>query len=209
MGPNSTLNLIGDRLIINDGNASHEFNLENMPYDTHGYVFYAEETYDPPTTPLDENGQGKPYAIYGYGAHLAEVGVDRRLGTVKVDRIIAAHDLGRAINPLLAEGQIEGGIAQGLGMALMEEYLPEKTEDLHNYLIPTVGDMPYIQSILIERTDAEGPMGAKGLGEHVLIPTAPAILNAIRHATGARINRLPALPHRVLAAIKEAGIQNA
>ena len=209
MGPNSTLNLIGDRLIINDGNASHEFNLENMPHDTHGYVFSAEETYDPPTTPLDENGQGKPYAIYGYGAHLAEVGVDRRLGTVKVDRIIAAHDLGRAINPLLAEGQIEGGIAQGLGMALMEEYLPEKTEDLHNYLIPTVGDMPYIQSILIERTDAEGPMGAKGLGEHVLIPTAPAILNAIRHATGARINRLPALPHRVLAAIKEAGIQNA
>ena len=209
MGPNSTLNLIGKRLIINDGNASHEFNLEKMPYDTLGYVFSAEETYDPPTTPLDENGQGKPYAVYGYGAQLAEVAVDRRLGTVKVNRIVAAHDLGRAINPLLAEGQIEGGIAQGLGMALMEEYLPEKTEDLHNYLIPTVGDMPDIHSILIERTDAEGPVGAKGLGEHVLIPTAPAILNAIRHAIGARINRLPALPHRVLAVIKEANIQDA
>ena len=164
----------------------------------------AEETYDPPTTPLDENGQGKPYAVYGYGAHVAEVEVDRRLGTIKVIRITAAHDVGRAINPLLAEGQIEGGIAQGLGMALMEEYLPQKTEDLHNYLIPTVGDMPEIQSILIEKTDPEGPMGAKGLGEHVLIPTAPAILNAIRDATGARLTRVPALPHRVRAAIQKA-----
>ena len=87
-------------------------------------------------------------------------------------------------------------------MALMEEYLPQKTEDLHNYLIPTVGDMPEIQSILIEKTDPEGPMGAKGLGEHVLIPTAPAILNAIRHATGARLTRVPALPHRVRAALQ-------
>ena len=126
------------------------------------------------------------------------------LGTVRVLRVTAAHDVGRAINPLLAEGQIEGGIAQGLGMALMEEYLPGITENLHDYLIPTIGDMPEIQSILIEKTDPEGPMGAKGLGEHVLIPTAPAILNAIRHATGARITRLPALPHRVLAAIKQA-----
>ena len=95
-------------------------------------------------------------------------------------------------------------IAQGLGMALMEEYIPQKTEDLHNYLIPTVGDMPEIHSILIEKTDPEGPMGAKGLGEHVLIPTAPAILNAIRHATGARLTRVPALPHRVRAAIQKA-----
>jgi aldehyde oxidoreductase len=71
-------------------------------------------------------------------------------------------------------------------------------------VIPTVGDMPEIQSILIEKTDPEGPMGAKGLGEHVLIPTAPGILNAIRHATGAKLTRLPALPHRVLAAIREA-----
>ncbi|MCB1312360.1 MAG: xanthine dehydrogenase family protein molybdopterin-binding subunit, partial [Sedimentitalea sp.] len=113
----------------------------------------------------------------------------------------------RVINPLLAEGQIEGGIAQGLGMALMEEYLPGRTDNLHDYLIPTVGDMPRIRSILVEVPDPEGPMGAKGLGEHVLIPTAPAILNAIRHASGARITRLPALPHRVLAAIRAAQAQ--
>ena len=145
-----------------------------------------------------------PYAVYGYGAQIAEVAVDMELGTVKVLHMTAAHDLGRVINPLLAEGQIEGGIAQGLGMALMEEFIPGRTANLHDYLIPTFGDMPEVTSILIEKPDPEGPMGAKGLGEHVLIPTAPAILNAIRHASGARITRLPALPHRVLAAIKAA-----
>ena len=127
-----------------------------------------------------------------------------RLGTVKVLDIHAAHDLGRVINPTLAEGQIEGGIAQGLGMALMEEYIPGRTENLHDYLIPTIGDIPEITSYLIEVPDPEGPFGAKGLGEHVLIPTAPAILNAIRDASGARITQLPALPYRVLQAIKEA-----
>ena len=86
----------------------------------------------------------------------------------------------------------------------MEEYLPGQTENLHNYLIPTIGDMPPVTSILIEKPDPEGPMGAKGLGEHVLIPTAPAILNAIRHASGARLTKVPALPHRVLAAIRDA-----
>ena len=138
---------------------------------------------------------------------MAEVEVDTKLGTVKVTNIVAAHDLGRVINPLLAEGQIEGGVAQGLGMALMEEYVPGRTANLHDYLIPTIGDMPPVQSILLEKTDPEGPMGAKGLGEHVLIPTAPAILNAIRHATGAKLTKLPALPHRVLRAIREAKVQ--
>ena len=89
----------------------------------------------------------------------------------------------------------------GLGMALMEEYLPDRP-NLHDYLIPTIGDVPEIEPILIEKPDPEGPSGARGLGEHTLIPTAPAILNAIRHATGAEITRLPALPHRVLAAIR-------
>lgn len=121
----------------------------------------SEETYDPPTQPLDENGQGKPYAVYGYGAQLAELDVDMVPGTVHVRGITAAHDLGRVIDPLLAEGQIEGGIAQGLGMALMEEYVPGRTENLHDYLIPTTGDMPEICSILIEKPDPEDPMGGK------------------------------------------------
>ena len=90
----------------------------------------------------------------------------------------------------------------GLGMALMEEYLPDRTANLHDYLIPTIGDVPEIIPILIEKPDPEGPSGARGLGEHTLIPTAPAILNAIRHATGAELDRLPARPDRVLAAIR-------
>ena len=90
----------------------------------------------------------------------------------------------------------------GIGMALMEEYLPDRTANLHDYLIPTIGDVPEIVPMLIEKPDPEGPSGARGLGEHTLIPTAPAILNAIRHATGAVIDRVPALPDRVLAAIR-------
>ncbi|MEM7525764.1 MAG: molybdopterin cofactor-binding domain-containing protein, partial [Pseudomonadota bacterium] len=204
MGPGAALSLDGPRLLVTDGADVATLDLSQQPPDANGYALSVEETYDPPTTPLDENGQGAPYAVYGYGAQLAELEVDRELGTVKVLRITAAHDLGRVINPLLAEGQIEGGIAQGLGLALMEEFVPGRTANLHDYLIPTVGDMPSITSILIEKPDPEGPMGAKGLGEHVLIPTAPAILNAIRHATGAEIAKTPALPHRVLAAIKRA-----
>ncbi len=203
-GPGAELRLQGGRLSVIDGDTEHAIALDEGA-DDNGYALSVEESYDPPTSPLDENGQGTPYAVYGYGAQLAEVEVDTKLGTVKVLRITAAHDLGRTINPLLAEGQIEGGIAQGLGLALMEEFIPGRTENLHDYLIPTIGDVPPIESILIEKTDPEGPMGAKGLGEHVLIPTAPAILNAIRHATGACVDRLPALPHRVLAAIKKKG----
>ena len=93
---------------------------------------------------------------------------------------------------LLVEGQIEGGIAQGIGMALMEEYLPGRTENLHDYLIPTIGDVPPIETHPGRGSAIrEGPFGAKGLGEHVLIPTAPAILNAIRHATGRAVTRVP------------------
>jgi aldehyde oxidoreductase len=83
--------------------------------------------FDPPTTPLDEDGQGVPYASYAFAAQMAEIAVDVRLGTVKVKRIIAAHDVGRAINPIQVEGQIHGGVAQGIGLALMEEYLPGRT----------------------------------------------------------------------------------
>jgi CO/xanthine dehydrogenase Mo-binding subunit/aerobic-type carbon monoxide dehydrogenase small subunit (CoxS/CutS family) len=178
--------------------------LSGLPEGPQGYVLMAEETYDPPTTPLDANGQGAAYAVYGWGAQIAEVAVDMALGTVRVVKITAAHDVGRAINPVLAEGQVQGGIAQGLGMALMEDYVAGRTENLHDYLIPTVGDMPEVETILVEVPDPEGPLGAKGLGEHALIPTAPAILNAIRDATGVWVTRLPALPHRVLAAIRGA-----
>ena len=161
--------------------------------------------YDPRTTPLDADGQGDPYETYAFGAQVALVEVDIELGTVRVLRVVAAHDVGRAINPPQVEGQIHGGIAQGLGLALMEAYVPGRTENLHDYLIPTVGDIPEIECLLVEDAEPAGPYGAKGVGEPALVPTAPAILGAIRHATGARITRLPATPDRVLAAIKVLG----
>lgn len=203
MGDGARLVLSGSVVMASEGGAQRVIDLAALPKDARGYALSAEETYDPPTSALDADGQGKPYAVYGYGAQMVELAVDTALGTVHLTRITAAHDLGRVINPQLAIGQIEGGIAQGIGLALMEEYIPGRTENLHDYLIPTTGDVPPIDSILIEVPDPEGPMGAKGLGEHVLIPTAPAILNAIRDATGAEVTRLPALPHRVLAAIRE------
>lgn len=199
------LSLGAGEIVVSDGDAPHRIDLTRMAPDAEGYVLRAEETYDPPTRPLDENGQGHPYAQFGYAAQLAVVEVDTALGTVRPLHFVAAHDVGRAINPMLVEGQIQGGIAQGLGMALMEEYLPGRTENLHDYLIPTIGDMPPVTSIIVEVADGHGPYGAKGLGEHVLIPTAPSLLNAIKHACGVRLTRVPVTPDRLRAAIKGAG----
>jgi CO/xanthine dehydrogenase Mo-binding subunit/aerobic-type carbon monoxide dehydrogenase small subunit (CoxS/CutS family) len=176
--------------------------LSLLPEDGDRCIVVGEGTYDPRTTPLDDDGQGIPYETYGFGAQLAIADVDLELGTTLVRRIVAAHDVGRAINPMLVEGQIHGGIAQGLGFALMEEYHAGLTDNLHDYLIPTFGDIPPIDVHLVEDTEPAGPFGAKGVGEPALIPTAPAILSAIRHATGARIDQLPATPYRVLAAIQ-------
>lgn len=200
-GDGARLSLSAGVLTIEEGPVTRAIKVRGLPPDTHGNALTAEATYDPPTTALDARGQGAPYALYGFGAQMVELEVDQALGTVKLLKITAAHDVGRAINSQLATGQIEGGIAQGIGLALMEEYLPGRTENLHDYLIPTVGDVPPITSLLIEVPHPEGPFGAKGLGEHVLIPTAPAILNAIRHACGATLTQVPALPHRVRAAM--------
>lgn len=197
----ASLSLEGTSLTVSDGGASHVIDLAALAPDADGLVLTGEGTFDPPTEKLDANGQGIPYATYGFGAQMAEVEVDTRLGTVKVLKIIAAHDVGRAINPMLLEGQIEGGIAQGLGLALMEEYIPGRTENLHDYLIPTAGDIPPIETIIIEDAEPLGPFGAKGIGEQALIPTAPAILCAIRHATGVTLRQVPATPDRVRAAI--------
>jgi CO/xanthine dehydrogenase Mo-binding subunit len=164
-------------------------------------VLVGHGRFDPDTTPLDGDGQGVPYQTYAFGAQIAVVDVDPELGTVNVRRIVAAHDVGRAINPTQVEGQIHGGIAQGLGFALMEAYVPGRTENLHDYLIPTVGDMPEIECLLIEDPEPSGPYGAKGVGEPALVPTAPAILGGIHDAVGVRITRLPASPDRVRAAI--------
>jgi CO/xanthine dehydrogenase Mo-binding subunit/aerobic-type carbon monoxide dehydrogenase small subunit (CoxS/CutS family) len=200
-GENAEIQFRDHRLEVEEDVRKWVIDLAQLPLDEFGYVATAEATFDPPTSPLDENGQGVPYAVFGFGAHLAEIAVDTELGTVQVLKITAAHDVGRAINPTLIEGQIEGGAAQGLGQALMEEFFPGKGENLHDYLIPSVGDMPPVESILIEDPSPVGPFGAKGIGEQAVIPTAPAILNAIHDATGVRIRRVPATPDRIRAAI--------
>ncbi|MEO0427119.1 MAG: molybdopterin cofactor-binding domain-containing protein [Pseudomonadota bacterium] len=206
LGEDGSVRLEAGRLVLSaQGQPERVLDPATLPEGPGGYVIEVAETYDPPTTALDVDGQGAPYAVWGYAAQIAELSVDTALGTVRLHRITAAHDVGRCINPLLAEGQVEGGVAQGIGMALMEEFVPGRTENLHDYLIPTFGDVPEIVTHFIESGDPEGPYGAKGLGEHCLIPTAPAILSAIRHATGARIERLPATPDRVLAALEAAG----
>jgi CO/xanthine dehydrogenase Mo-binding subunit/aerobic-type carbon monoxide dehydrogenase small subunit (CoxS/CutS family) len=188
-------------VVVTDKEKKYPLAQQDLPLDSQGYVITSEATFDPPTSPLDENGQGIPYAVFGFGAHMAEVEVDMDLGTVRVLKVTAAHDVGRAINPTLIEGQIEGGVAQGLGMALMEEFFPGKGENLHDYLIPSAGDVPPVESILIEDASPIGPFGAKGIGEQAVIPTAPAILNAIHDATGVRMKNTPATPDRLRTAI--------
>ena len=187
---------------VRDGAREQTLDLAGFAPDAHGYALCVEETFDPPTSPLDADGQGEPYAVYGFGAHLAEIEIDLDLGTVKVLRLTTAHDVGKAINPTLVEGQIEGGALQGLGLALMEEFIPGKGENLHDYLIPTIGDRPEMKHILIEDASPVGPYGAKGIGEQALIPTAPAIFNAIHDACGLRVTRAPATPDRIRAGLK-------
>ena len=167
----------------------------------HSDLFVGTGYFNPPTVPLDADGQGVPYATYAFAAQIAEVEVDVELGTVTLLHVHAAHDVGRAINPTQVEGQIHGGIAQGIGMALMEEYVNGRTDNLHDYLIPTVGDVPPITVHLIEDPEPLGPWGAKGVGEPALVATAPAILNAIHAATGVRMREVPVTPARLRAAL--------
>jgi CO/xanthine dehydrogenase Mo-binding subunit len=196
-GDGAALSLDGARLTVRDAHTTRVIDLAALDAD-----ITAEARYDPPTVPLDADGQGVPYATYGFAAQVAVVRVDTVLATVTVEEIVVAQDVGRAVNPLLVAGQIHGGVAQGLGLALMEEFVPGRTENLHDYLVPTAGDMPRIRIHLIEDPEPEGPFGAKGVGEPALVPTAPAILSAIRHATGVRITQVPVLPHRLHAALR-------
>jgi CO/xanthine dehydrogenase Mo-binding subunit/aerobic-type carbon monoxide dehydrogenase small subunit (CoxS/CutS family) len=203
VGERAAIELGSGKVTLRDGAAVRIIDLAALANANAANVLLGRGRFDPPTTMLDEDGQGVPYATYGFAAQIAAVEVDTELGTVKVLKIVAAHDVGRAINPTQVEGQIHGGVAQGLGLALMEEYLPGRTENLHDYLIPTIGDVPEIECLLIEDREPLGPFGAKGIGEPALIPTAPAILGAIRHATGVRLRKVPATPDRVRAALLE------
>jgi len=163
--------------------------------------------FNPQTTKLDpETGQGEPYATYAFATHIAEVEVDTETGQVEILRIVAAHDVGKAINPRGIAGQITGGIAMGIGFALMEEFRLQQgaseTVSLETYLIPTIQDIPEIAFIVVEEQEETGPFGAKGVGEPAMIPTAPAIVNAIYDAIGVRITELPVTPEKILTGLK-------
>jgi len=154
-----------------------------------------------------ETGQGdKPVAYWTFGVQAAEVEVDIETGEVKVLKIAAAYDAGKAINPELVYAQIEGGIVQGLGSALFEEMKIEKGKVLNpsfvDYKIPTAGDVPEMKISIIENPEPTGPWGARGIAEPCMVPTAPAIANAVFDAIGCRINSLPITAEKVLKAIK-------
>ncbi len=162
--------------------------------------------FDPETVPLDpETGQGVPYATYAFACQLALVRIDTLTGEVQVEKIVAAHDVGKAIHPENVKGQICGGAAMGMGFALMEAFVPGQTLSFKDYLIPTCADMPEIIPIIVESPEPTGPFGAKGVGEPALIPTAPAIVNALANALGKRIYQLPANLERVLETSIKAG----
>jgi xanthine dehydrogenase molybdenum-binding subunit len=164
--------------------------------------------YEPPSTAPDDEHMGDISACYAFGTHVAEVEVDMDTGVVKVIKITAAHDVGRVINQLGIEGQVEGGIAQGMGYCLSEELKLDGGRVLNptftDYKMCTTTDLPDIEVAFIETNDPAGPYGAKGIGESPLIPVAPAIANAVYNATGVRMTELPLTPERVLTKLKQA-----
>ena len=153
------------------------------------------------TEELDENGQGNCHTAFAFVAHRAVVDVDPELGLVKVVQIATAQDVGRVLNPLSAIGQVEGGIAQGLGLAVMEEIVMKdgkvRNPSFTDYLLPTALDAPDVVAVMIEEYEPQAPLGAKGIGEPPCISVTPAIVAAIRDAIGKNIERIPVRPQDI------------
>jgi CO/xanthine dehydrogenase Mo-binding subunit len=172
-----------------------------------GKRFIGFAWYDNTTADVDkETNQGDAYACYIYATQVADVEVDTKTGEVTVLRVGAAHDVGKAINPMMCEQQIEGAIVQGMGYGIMEEIVLDKgitlTPSFSKFLIPTSMDAPIMKTYLIESNEELGPFGAKGVGEGAIIPTAVAIVNAVNDAIGVRIRDLPITPEKIIAALK-------
>ncbi len=165
----------------------------------------ADGWYAAPETRFDENGQGDAYAVYSYATHVAEVTVDTGTGHVTLDRITAAHDVGRVLNPVTLEGQIQGGALQGASMALYEQMITDGerilTPDFSTYVLPTSMDVPEIAAVTVEAPYSLGPFGAKGIGETPAMPAAAAVANAVANATGIRVRELPIDPETIARAL--------
>lgn len=175
-----------------------------------GIIAVGSGSFNPDTTGLNpENLEGSPYGTYAFATQIVEVEVDTETGEVDVLKIIAAHDVGTAINKQNVEGQIEGGALMGVGYALLEEIELDngkiKNPNFTSYLINTAMDTPKIYPIIVEEHSETGPFGAKGVGEPTLIPTAPAILSAIDDAIGIRFNEVPVTPEKIIKSLKNGG----
>ena len=157
----------------------------------------------PVTTRLDpKDGHGVPWETYSFGIQMAEVAVEVKTGKVTVLKVTSVHDLGTVINSLNVEGQLHGGIAMGLGYALMEEFVYNKTDNLAKFKIPRAKDMPDLEVITLNIPRKNGPFGASGTAEYADVPTAPAIANAIFDACGVRVRDLPITPEKIKRALQ-------
>ncbi len=206
-----------DQLILTDGKAvstdhpDKSITLADLGsrylYQHNGSFMYGFGEFHPGTQVPDANKYGNPSCAYPFAAHVAEVEVDTETGQVQVVSYHAAHDLGRTINPLGASGQIEGGVAMGIGWALMEDMVYDHGKVANagflDYRIPGPKDLPEINSIFVESNEPNGPFGAKGLGEPTLNPVAAAVSNAIFDAVGIRLRELPFTPEKVLTELKK------
>jgi CO/xanthine dehydrogenase Mo-binding subunit len=166
----------------------------------HGWAVPPKTTFDTAT------GQGEAYVCYSFSANVVDLEVDIETGETRVRRVTSGHDVGRVINPVTGEGQVEGGVLQGLGFALVEEHALDQgrivNDQFSTYIIPTPPDAPEVRTVFVEREFPWGPYGAKGLGETPIIAVAPAVVAGIHHATGARLRAIPATPERVFSALR-------
>lgn len=213
------LGVESDQLTVEDGNiVVRDFPEQAIPIaDVANHATMAEQRLIagrgafgwPPAVVDPETGEGEPLHTMAYGATVAEVEVDTETGEVRVLKLISAYDCGRAINPLLVEGQIDGGAAMGLGSALLEELHPYYPTLDHyptgffSYMMPTARDVPKLDAVIVEMNSDTGPYGAKGIGEMTANSQAPAIINAIYDAIGVWVTDLPATSEKVLRAIEE------
>jgi CO/xanthine dehydrogenase Mo-binding subunit len=168
----------------------------------HGWALAPETSWDPLT------GQGAPYPAYTFSANVVELEVDLETGETRVLAVTSGHDCGRVMNAAAAEGVVAGGVAQGLGYALLEEHQFKDgrilNDQLSTYLVPTAPDVPPVRTVLVEHPYADGPFGAKGLADAPVTPVAPAVVSALAQAAGVRLRQIPATAERVWKALEEA-----
>jgi CO/xanthine dehydrogenase Mo-binding subunit len=205
--------VLKDRKIYVIGSPGRFLSLEKIlrkaHYSNQGQMIMADYFYDPVNENLDREFKGNLSMTYSFGAHGVEVEVDEESGKIKILNYVAAHDVGRAINPMLLEGQVYGGVTMGVGYALTEQLILHKGEvmnpNFRDYKLLTCKDRIPVKTVVVETQDPDGPFGAKGIGEPGCVPTAPAIANAIYDAIGVRIKDLPITPEKIVAALKSKG----